>query len=215
MPTRKPTSGPGLGMRAAPSSLSSSCVARVEPAGKQGEFEASKLKRAGAPRKGALYQALLAIGRKEKSISPLVLRKYDVLLRSKEVRRRAQFPTDPASLAEAASEALKTIVDGIGEPIPRLIAQAALCTEPQYIGLRITQREDKLAELPDQISKEMFKYHRHKVLVSIVDILESEPVAVKGSLSTSHPLTYRNSSYPVVHTPCGWQKWQPSYTTQC
>lgn len=126
-----------------------------------------------------IYRELLEIGSKERSLNPWAIRTYDALLKSEDVRRRAGPTTDLDRLAHEASDALRTIVDGITDPIRRLVAQAALCTEPTYEGLRVIQRQEELAKLPEKISAEMFKYHRRKVFESIVRIMDIDSTHVK------------------------------------
>jgi hypothetical protein len=157
---------------------SSSAKSSVLARGLSEENQRKAEKRASTRRKAPeplLYRVLLEIGSKEKSIKPDRLRKYRALLESPEVRRRAGMTTDPAELAKHASEALSDLVNAIAEPVPRLVAQAALCTETQYEGFRVVRREEMLDK--QGIDHDKFIYHRISALTSIAVILESAPVA--------------------------------------
>jgi hypothetical protein len=169
-------------------------VPRGSSGGKRGKPSSTKLERASGPTVHPLYRALLAVGTKEKSIAPSAVRKYGALLNSEEVRRRAGPDADVDERARHASEALHAIVDGIAERIPRLVAQAALCTDQKYQGLRVTQRQAQLCALQESISEDMFKYHRRKVFESIVLNLETASVPSEAPVIAETPTTSLQSS---------------------
>ncbi len=174
MPTRKPLSEPasrGARSASAKSSSTGRETSGRKQGGKRGNPASAPLQKGGLTA-NPLYKALLKIGSNEKSIKHLGLRKYDVLLRSPEVRRRAGSTTDPDELARCASDLLRQFVGEITDPTRQLVAQAALCTEKIYEGRGVEQRKDMLLQSKAKITWDMFRYHREIAFGQLVDILD-------------------------------------------
>ncbi|HEV3070445.1 MAG TPA: hypothetical protein VGY76_03345 [Solirubrobacteraceae bacterium] len=119
-----------------------------------------------------LYAELALIGRRDRSIKPEYLGDYDRLMQCSEVRRRAGADASPSELAEHASQAIADAVQAIPRPDVRQVGEAALCVLTRYEGLSPNEREDRLWETPDRVTKDQYKERRRAVLKSVVIYLE-------------------------------------------
>lgn len=114
-----------------------------------------------------LAEALSDIGTWEKTLAIGALTKYDALLQSVEVRRRARPGADVAELAECAAQALRDFIDSIPDPTDKLVTQAALAATKQFEGQTISQR---IRDLPG-ISENVFKRRRRVQFLELVRFL--------------------------------------------
>ncbi len=121
-----------------------------------------------------IYNALLALGHDDKALTASVIKKYDALLDAPEVLRRTGANADPETRAREVEQILRNYVGGIADERRKLVTQAALCTEKQYVGLRIGQRQELLAK-SHCIGIDTFKYHRKIVFEAIEAELNYEP----------------------------------------
>src|SRR5208337_1616069 len=94
--------------------------------------------------KNPLYAELLAIGTKDKTMNVAVLEKYDNLLESPEVLRRAKSETTRTARARSAQDALQAAIASIVAQGIREVAEAALCSTEAFEGLQINARVLKL-----------------------------------------------------------------------
>jgi hypothetical protein len=137
--------------------------------------------------KPRIHEALLALGKDDKTLTASAIRKYDALLDAPEILRRAGPNADPDTRARNVEQMLRAHVRGITYELRQLVAQAALCTEQQYVGLQVWQREELLEELPMEIKTDTFKYHRKIVFKNIEAELTYEPSL--GPAAPGHALT--------------------------
>ncbi len=128
-------------------------------------------------REHPLYKELLRIGREDMSINRRALRKYDHLLGSAEVQRRAGAGANLDQLAEAAESVLRAAVRALPEGKRRIAGEAGLCAIKDYENLKIVQRIPLLEALPEKFDMEMFKYYRHEAFKLIFEYLTHASVA--------------------------------------
>lgn len=144
-----------------------------------------------------LYDTLGAIGTKEKTLLPLVLEKYPVLLRAPEVRRRAGASATPSQLGRAAQEALLAAISAIPVPRDRLVAEAALCSTTIFEGKSVNERKGILDEPSSLgVSDNQYRRARERVLKNIVHyLLLPDDTSVTPGLQERTP---KLSTDPVV-----------------
>jgi hypothetical protein len=128
-----------------------------------------------------LYSELVTIGRKEKTIRPEALLRYEHLLDCPEVSRRAGALRARAHLAVCANEALDAAVASIVSADIRLVAEAALCTTKDFEGLRVSERIHKLIGITDN----MFKYRRGLAFGYVVTFLTRQAPSI-AEAETQH-----------------------------
>lgn len=122
-----------------------------------------------------IYQELLDIGRRQKTIRPDAFAADSHLLASPEVRRRCDINPTDAELQHAASEALHDAINHIVSLQTRAVAEAALCSSKRYEGKQITER---IHEMPG-MTIDIFRYQREHAFEEIVQFLTREVVAAK------------------------------------
>jgi hypothetical protein len=122
-----------------------------------------------------LYGELALIGRRDRSIKPEYLSKYEHLMQCPEVRRRADADASPSVLAQHASQAIAEAVQAIPRRNVRQVGEAALCVLTSYEGRSPREREDLLWKTPDRVTKDQYKERRRAALKYAVSYLERTP----------------------------------------
>ncbi|MGA7966747.1 MAG: hypothetical protein WCB49_12850 [Gammaproteobacteria bacterium] len=142
---------------------------------KEEKKSSGKIANASAPQKqDPLYQALLKIGRVNRSIKASVLSAYPALLGCEAVTRQAGRNATDHTRAERARQVLMDAINDLntsdGDQTDFLIAQAALCATSEFEGQQISARKELLAE-KYHIPGHVFRDRRPYVLSRIVAYL--------------------------------------------
>jgi hypothetical protein len=145
-----------------------------------------------------LYQALAALGTKHQSMKLAVLKRYTVILKAPEVRRRAGRKTSFDQLAAAAHAAIIAAIDEMGNARIKEAAEATMCTSPKYEGSKVGQRICRLEKSYSDLDREGFKYARLVVLKRIYHYLTREPSPDNDWLASGY-----SQGWPMH--PAGWE----------
>lgn len=124
-----------------------------------------------------LQEILERVGRRDRSIHPGRLEKYDELLRLARDRRHLGADATSQDLARAAAELIEEAIASLSDRVDRLVAEAALGATKQFEGLSVTTRKETLADLHG-ISVDVYKRRRPEVFRVIAHSLARPAISM-------------------------------------
>lgn len=140
-----------------------------------------------------IYDALLNIGRFDRSITADTLERYPIIVNAPAVRRRALDASDQPSCAAAAHELLTELIDELRQDATtHTVVRAALGIHRSYKGVDITVREKELEDTQG-VSSRVFKYRRKQAYLFLEAALLGDPseappnANMSASQTNSHP----------------------------